>query len=301
MSLDLDVVSQIMYVREGEVEPGDEAKVARYERKLFDWKRDVVVDHADNQPTAEDMSHEMIQLQNNLNGYWCEGDKCGCKRTHWVINESKTNCWDCMHDPCACNPPLIWDLEEKAYYRFFLSCDGRTKRNIWMSKPNGTLAMIDYRRGERKRKERMENKREEESCTENQELAQMNGYCCHQHAKVAKKEHEHSKTEMKKRKGQVNRVVDGPDHCIHCDEDPCVFIQVESRLCENDEIYFDEEQYAKDPVSCNSGRRKRAYQYAAFVLWEGINYRKPHYKCVEDGIRALFPPFDGKIMGYKLS
>jgi hypothetical protein len=50
-----------MYVREGEVEPGDEAKVARYERKLFDWKRDVVVDHADNQQTAEDMSHEMIQ------------------------------------------------------------------------------------------------------------------------------------------------------------------------------------------------------------------------------------------------
>jgi hypothetical protein len=129
----------------------------------------------------------------------------------------------------------------------------------------------------------------------------MNGYCCHQHAKVAKKERELSKTEIKKRKGQVNRVVDGPDHCIHCDEDPCVFIQVESRLCENDEIYFDEEQYAKDPVSCNSGRRKRAYQYAAFVLWEGINYRKPHYKCVEDGIRALFPPFDGKIMGYKLS
>jgi hypothetical protein len=123
----------------------------------------------------------------------------------------------------------------------------------------------------------------------------MNGYCCHQHAKVAKKEHEHSKTEINKRKGQVNRVV------IHCDEDPCVFIQVESRLCENDEIYFDEDQYAKDSVSCNSGRHKRAYQYAAFVLWEGINYRKPHYKCIEDKIWDLFPPFDGKITGYKLS
>jgi hypothetical protein len=140
---------------------------------------------------------------------------------------------------------------------------------------------------------------QEESCAENQEKAQMNGYCCHQHAKVAKKAHKDSTTEMKKRKGQVNRVVDGPDH--HCNKDPCVFIQIELRLCENDEIHFDKDQYAKDPVSCNSSRCKRAYQYAAFVLWEGINYRKPHYKCVEDGVRALFPPFDGRIMGYKSS
>jgi hypothetical protein len=150
-----------------------------------------------------------------------------------VINKSEANYWDCMHDPCACNPPLIWDLEEKAYCSFFLSCDGKAKRNIWMSKPNGTLAMINYRRGERKRKERMEKVREEKSCAENQEKAQMNGYCCHQHAKVAKKEQEHSKAELKKRKDQVHRVVDGPYHCIYCNEDPCVFVQVESRLCEN--------------------------------------------------------------------
>jgi hypothetical protein len=301
MSLDLDVVSRIMYEREGEVQPGDEAKVARYESKLFDWKRDVLVGRAGNQPTAEDMSHEMTQLQSNLNGYWCEGDKCGCKRTHWVINESETNCWDCMHDPCACNPPLVWDEEEKAYYSFFLSCDGKTKRNLWMSKPKGTLATINYRRDERKRKDRMEKEREEEFCAENQEKAQMSGYCCHQHAKVAKKAHKDSKTKMKKQESQIKKVVDGPDHCIHCDEDPCVFIQNESRLCENDQIYFDEDQYAKDPVSCNSGRRKRAYQYVAYVLWEGISYRKPHHKCVEDGVRALFPPFHGKIMGYKSS
>jgi hypothetical protein len=131
----------------------------------------------------------------------------------------------------------------------------------------------------------------------------MNGYCCHQHAKVVKKEQEDdSKTQMKKQMGEeVYKVVDGPDHCIHCNEDPCVFIQIETQLCENSKIYFGEEHYAKDPVSCKGGRRKRAYQYAAFVLWEGINYRKPHYKCVEDGVRSLFPPFDGKIMGYKTS
>ena len=31
-----------MYLCEGEVEPGDEAKVERLERKLSGWKRDVV-------------------------------------------------------------------------------------------------------------------------------------------------------------------------------------------------------------------------------------------------------------------
>jgi hypothetical protein len=47
MSLDFDVVSQIMYEREGEVQPADGAKVARYKSKMFDWKRDVVVKGAD--------------------------------------------------------------------------------------------------------------------------------------------------------------------------------------------------------------------------------------------------------------
>jgi hypothetical protein len=78
----------------------------------------------------------------------------------------------------------------------------------------------------------------------------------------------------KQKKGKVvNKVVDRPDHCIHCNKDPCVFIQIEWRLCKNDKIYFDKEHYVKDPVSYNSSRRKSADQYAAFVLWEGINYR----------------------------
>jgi hypothetical protein len=42
MSLDLDVVSQVFYLREGEVNPGDEAKVERLETKLSDWYRNVV-------------------------------------------------------------------------------------------------------------------------------------------------------------------------------------------------------------------------------------------------------------------
>jgi hypothetical protein len=40
-------------------------------------------------------------------------------------------------------------------------------------------------------------------------------------------------------------------------------------------------------------------KYGAFILWKGINYRKPHFMCVEDGVRELSPPFDGKIMGFK--
>jgi hypothetical protein len=46
-------------------------------------------------------------------------------------------------------------------------------------------------------------------------------------------------------------VVDEPDHCIHCDEDPCVFIQIEILLCDDDDIYYDKKDYAKGPVACN--------------------------------------------------
>ena len=95
-------------------------------------------------------------------------------------------------------------------------------------------------------------------------------------------EHEDSKKQKKKKKEKIYKVIDGPDHCIHCNEDPCVFIQIQLRLWENDKIYFDEDDYDKDPAAYNSSRRKRAYRYAAFVLWEGINYPKPHYRCAKD-------------------
>jgi hypothetical protein len=167
-----------------------------------------------------------------------------------------------------------------------------------MLKPIVSMATINCKQGEKKRKEREDKEREEENCADNQKSALNCGYCCHQHAKVAKMEHKVSKRQ-KKKKETVKKMIDGPDHCIHCDEDPCVFIQIESRLWEYDKIYFDEEDYDKDPAAYNSGRGKRAYEYAAFVLWEGINYWKPHYRCVEDGVRALFPPVDGEIMGYK--
>jgi hypothetical protein len=53
-----------------------------------------------------------------------------------------------------------------------------------------------------------------------------------------------------------------------------VFTQIEMRLCENDEIYYNVGDYEKAPITYNSSRRKRTFQYSAFILWEGVNYRK---------------------------
>jgi hypothetical protein len=198
----------------------------------------------------------------------------------------------CMHDPCACRAPLEWDDDESAYFSFFLSCDGLTKRNIWMSEPSSAIEKMNFKRKEKKRKEKEKKVQEEEECHENQQNAQNQGFCCHEHGKQWKQDRKDEKSEKRVR-------INGPDHCIHCDEDPCVFIQIEARLGENDAIYYDKGEYKNNPVTYNSARRKRAFQYAAFILWEGINYRKPHFRCVEDGVRALFPPFDGKVMGFK--
>jgi len=162
-----------------------------------------------------------------------------------------------------------------------------------MTEPSSVVAKIDFNRREKKRKDNMKMKIQQEECANNQQNAQNEGFCCHHHAKKMKLEEEE---ERRVKKGAK---VDGPGHCIHCDEDPCAFLQIESDLWANDEIYYDADDYANGPVAYNSSRRKRAYQYAAFLLWEGINYRKPHYTCVENGVRALFPPLDGKTMGFK--
>jgi hypothetical protein len=91
MSLDLDFLSQIMYLHEGEVNLGNEAKVVRLENKLANWKRDVMKD-SKKLVTKEDMCAKLHQLQDSFNGYWYKGKKCRCKRTHWVVIASMTNC-----------------------------------------------------------------------------------------------------------------------------------------------------------------------------------------------------------------
>jgi hypothetical protein len=115
MSLDLDVESQIMYLGEGEVTPGDEAMVVCFKTKMADWECDIV--QGTKMLTKEDMLAEMFHLQNSFRGYWCEGES-GCDRMHLVVHKRKSVCWDCTRDPCAYNPPLVWDDAEKAYLHF---------------------------------------------------------------------------------------------------------------------------------------------------------------------------------------
>jgi hypothetical protein len=306
MSLELCVISQIMYLEEGEIQPGDEEKVDRFEKKISEWQRDVVGKDLVKPPTYDsqnvrpkkwktEICNAFHEIERDFGGYWCQGEECQCNRSHWVIHASATTCWECMHDPCACDGPLIWDEAENAYYRFFVSGDGMVKQIIWMTEPTSDKGRMLFKRKEKKRKDRLEKEQDLEECHEKQKQAHDQGYCCFEHAKKMKQERQIKQDEKRRKKTKV----DGPDLCIHCDEEPCAFIQIESRLCENDTIYYDEGEYNKDPVAYNSTRHKRAYQYAAYILWEGINYRKPHYSCVENGVRALFPPFDGKIMGYK--
>jgi hypothetical protein len=61
--------------------------------------------------------------------------------------------------------------------------------------------------------------------------------------------------------------VNGTERCIHCDKEPCVFIQIKSHLCKNNAIYYDEGEYTKDPVMYNSAKRKCTVQYVVFILW----------------------------------
>ena len=109
-----------MYFHEGVVEPGDEARVERLERKMFDFERDVArVGKKKQTSSREDIASDMVDVENKVEGHWCEGEKCLSSHTHWVLHSSETICCDCRHDPCACAAPLVWDEAEKAYYLFF--------------------------------------------------------------------------------------------------------------------------------------------------------------------------------------
>jgi hypothetical protein len=66
-------------------------------------------------PSKEDMASNMVQVEINLEGYWCKGEKCVSSPTHWVLHSSERICLDCRHDPYACLPLLVWDEAEQAY------------------------------------------------------------------------------------------------------------------------------------------------------------------------------------------
>ena len=57
----------------------------------------------------------------------------------------------------------------------------------------------------------------------------------------------------KKENRKVTKItVNGPDHFIHCHEDPFVFIQIELYFGENNTICYDTYDYMKYSVGCNS-------------------------------------------------
>jgi hypothetical protein len=50
---------------------------------------------------------------------------------------------------------LVWDEAEQAYYHRFLSCDGNTENNFWLSEPTSDRARIAFKRKEKKKKDYM--------------------------------------------------------------------------------------------------------------------------------------------------
>jgi hypothetical protein len=91
----------------------------------------------------------MVDVENSLEGYRCEGEKYLSSCTHWVLHSSETICCDCGHDPCACAAPLVWDEAEQAYYHSFCHLM-ETKSNFWLSKPTSDRARIAFIRKEKK-------------------------------------------------------------------------------------------------------------------------------------------------------
>ena len=93
--------------------------------------------------------------------------------------------------------------------------------------------------------------------------------------------------------------VEGVQLCEICRQRPCYFLQIKPRIME---------QHIENPpddgldlAARNSASRKKAYKLATMyihgVLGAGNRMRLP--SCVEDGVRALFPPVDGIVMGFR--
>ena len=89
-------------------------------------------------------------------------------------------------------------------------------------------------------------------------------------------------------------LLDGPSWCPHCECDPCQFFQLETNILD-----FDNRR--GKVTERNSWRRKRAYQYVTRhregVLGNGVRRELP--ACILAGVRSLFPPVDGAVMGFK--
>jgi hypothetical protein len=58
----------LVYLREGEVNPGDEDEIISYEKKIVDWKCDVVDGKSIKMLTKEEMWPNPFQLENSFDG-----------------------------------------------------------------------------------------------------------------------------------------------------------------------------------------------------------------------------------------
>jgi hypothetical protein len=288
-SEELCLISQMMYLQEGEVYPEDEAKIIRLEKQIKDWKRDIVAKEP-KKPGAErhtknQMAAALWGILNAGDGYWCQGKQCECARSHWVIFDANNFCYECHHDPCACQAPLYWNPVEDAYYRI----DERSKKvnkNVWMCEPKSNYEVKRWWKHQKEISDHDDRRAEIRACENQQRQAQDHGFCCYAHAVKRKEER---RTEELKKKA---RTIDGPNHCISCDDDPCAFLQIETRLCDNDDIYFVKKEYEADTEAYNGIRRERAYKYAAYILWGKRGFVGFHYRCVVKGVQSLFPGAD---------
>jgi hypothetical protein len=114
-----------------------------------------------------------------------------------------------------------------------------------MSEPTSDLQKIRFLRKTKKRKERQFDTIEKDfplsELSDNQ--AHKKGFCCASHAaEDAAKQ----KRDVKRRGGE-EREIHGPGFCSHCEEDPCVFVQSERDITENDAIYYDVEFFIRNP------------------------------------------------------
>jgi hypothetical protein len=62
-----------------------------------------------------------------------------------------------------------WSGTKQSRRFLLLSCDGKTKNNIWLSEPTSDLAKISYKRKEKKQRDNMKKRKEEEECADNQQ------------------------------------------------------------------------------------------------------------------------------------
>jgi hypothetical protein len=164
----------------------------------------------------------------------------GC--THCVLHSIGRICWECRHNPCAGSPPLVWDEAEQAYYQFFLSCHGKMKKNIWLSKPTSNLARICFQT------RRKETKRQQEKRKEGGRVCPQSTDCREQRVMLPPPCKEIKRERPRRKKLHEMSKSRQPDHCIHCNEDPCLFVQIELCLCENNGILHDSYEYENAPV-----------------------------------------------------